>query len=194
MLRDKGMSEAKAEGKKKGKMPVIIAVVAVLFGGGFFMMKSKGGAKKEPEIKLGKIVEMDEKLVNLTDQATFLRTTIAFHMKEGFDEAKMKDVMPAVEDSVVTTLKALGPNDVRSAKNLVRLKRDLAAKINEVLHTVVKDPHAEDAKTDEKKDSKDKKDKKKHEAPEPPSEPEHPEWDSDEGPVLKVYFKAFAIQ
>jgi flagellar basal body-associated protein FliL len=187
------MSEAKAEGKKKGKMPVIIAVVAVLFGGGFFMMKGKGGEKKEPEIKLGKIVEMDEKLVNLTDQATFLRTTIALHLKEGFDETKLKDVMPAVEDSVVTTLKSLGPNDVKSNKSLARLKRVLAQNANEVLSQVVVDPkHEKEGKDKEKKEGAKKEGDSK--AKEGHEEPEHPDWDSDHGPILKVYFKAFAIQ
>ena len=34
--------------KKGGKLPIIIALVAVLGGGGFFMTKGKKDAKKEP--------------------------------------------------------------------------------------------------------------------------------------------------
>lgn len=187
------MSESKGEEKKKGKMPVIIALVAVLAGGGFFMMKGKGGEKKEPEIKLGKIVDLEEKLVNLSDQTTFLRTTIALHLKEGFDEAKLKEVMSAVDDSVVTTLKSLGPNDVRSIASLAKLKRRIAAEANEVLNTIVPDPKQEDKKDSEKEKSEEKGEKGKKGKGEE-AEREHPDWDSDTGPVLKVYFKAFAIQ
>ncbi len=174
------------EGKKKGKLPVIAIVAIMLFAGGFFGMKMKGGgAKKEPEIKLGKIVELDEKLVNLTNETTFLRTTIGLHLKEGFEETKFKEVATAVDDAVVLTLKSKSARELESVNGLTKLKRELAAKINAALESAEPPKDAKDEK---------KKKKKSKEEEESPEDLEHPDWDSQTGPVLKVYFKAFAIQ
>ena len=196
------MSEAaKTEGKKKGKMPIIMVVVIMLMGGGFFGMKMKGGgAKEKPKIELGeKMVEMEEMLVNLSDVSTFLRFRIAFHFKKGFDESKFKDVNAAIEDAVLGVLKAKSPNDVSSMSKVPGLKREIATRVNAVLAEVLPDPHAkesEDAKGDGKKAEghDDEAAEKKTEKTAKPGKPQHPEWDSDTGPVLKVYFKAFAIQ
>jgi hypothetical protein len=57
------------QGKKKGKLPVIIALVALIGGGGFFGMKMKSGGPKKVEIKAGAPEPLDKEfLVNLTGQ------------------------------------------------------------------------------------------------------------------------------
>lgn len=184
---------AAAEGKKKGKLPVMIALVAVLFGGGFFGMKMKGGGKHEkPKVELGKIVEMEEKLVNLTDGDTYLRTTIAFHLKKGFEELKLKDIMPAIEDTVNGVLKAKSRNDLLSLNDIAKLKVELATKVNETIISVSPPEPGEKDEEDKDKDKGDEKDGK--EGKSKPVKREHQDWDSDTGPVLKVYFKAFAVQ
>lgn len=188
------MSEKAApEGKKKGKLPVIIVLVVVLMGGGFFGMKMKGGgAKEKPKIELGeKMVEMEEMLVNLSDVTTFLRFKIAFHFKKGFDESKFKDITPAVEDAVLSVLKAKSPSDVSSISKMPGLKRELAARVNAVLDKVLPDPHAKEKEAEkEEGDGEGEKAEKTAKS----GKPKHPDWDSDTGPVLKVYFKAFAVQ
>lgn len=190
------MSEkAEAEAKKKGsKMPVIVVLVVVLMGGGFFGMKMKAsGAAEKPKIELGeKMVEIEEMLVNLSDVSTFLRTRIAFQFAKGFDETKVKEVMPAIEDAVLGVLKAKSPRDIGTATAIPKLKRELANEVNLVLAMVMKDPHAkEPAKEPEGTDAAPKTKK----APAvKASKPLHPEWDSDTGPVLKVYFRSFAVQ
>lgn len=194
------MSEkAAAEGKKKGKMPVIIVLVVVLMGGGFFGMKMKGGgAKEKPKVELGeKMVEMDEMLVNLSDVTTFLRFKIAFHFKKGFDESKFKDITPAVEDAVIRVLKSKSPNEVSSISKMPGLKREIAANVNGVLDEVLPDPNAKkEAEKEEGHEGEGEKGEKteKAEKPAKSGKPKHPDWDSDTGPVLKVYFKAFAVQ
>lgn len=183
------MSDApKEEGKKKGKLPVLIVVALVLFGGGFFFMKGKGGEKKEPEIKLGKIVEFEEKLFNLSDMQTYLRTTIALHLKEGFDEAKFKEISPAVEDTLNTVIRAKSPNQVQTVAGIQALKKELAAKINDLLNGMTAEHGAEP------KDKSESKKKKKKDPADDEEDGHENDWDSQTGPVLKVYFKDFAVQ
>lgn len=188
------MSEAAPteEKKKKGKGPVLIVVISILFAGGFFGMKMKGGGQKaKPAVELGKTVDMDEMLVNLSNVETYLRTTIALHLRKDFEEVKLKDSMAAVQDAVLFVLKSKSPNDLRSANALPKLKVEIADRVNEVLKSVAPAEHggedaAETVESAEKPDPKAKPAAKKKR--------EHPDWESDEGPVLKVYFKAFAIQ
>lgn len=198
--------EAEEQVKKKGKLPVLIVVAVVLFGGGFFGLKMKGGNKEEPEIKLGKIVEFDEKLFNLSDMQSYLRTTVALHMKDGYDEAKLKEVLPAVEDALNLVIRSKSPNQVQTIAGIMLLKKDIAAKINSVLDSLdgKKEDEAEEKAAKPAADKKpekgaDKKpemgdDKKPEKGAVKKPEPPDNDWDSQTGPVLKVYFKAFAVQ
>lgn len=180
------MSEEAAP-KKKGKMPVIIVILAVLGGGGFFMMKGKGGEKKEPEIKLGEIVPLDEFLVNLAGGTSYLRTEIALHLSDQAKKADVDKQVPAVRDAIVVVLTSSRLDQIGTEPGKRRLKRRLAAAINDRLNALKPDEEKEEKDKDEEKDEK--KGEKKE-----PAEPEHPDWDSDEGPVLKVYFSSFATQ
>lgn len=194
VARNLRMSEAAPteEKKKKGKGPVLIVIITILFAGGFFGMKMKGGGEKtKPAVELGKTVDMDEMLVNLSNIETYLRTTIALHLRKDFEETKLKDSMAAVQDAVLSVLKSKSPNDLRAANALPKLKVEIAERVNEVLASVAPAEHgaaepAESVGSAEKSDPKGKPAVKKKR--------EHPDWESDEGPVLKVYFKAFAIQ
>jgi flagellar basal body-associated protein FliL len=174
--------EAPEVKKKKGKLPIILILALVIGGGGFFMMKSKGGKPKEPELKLGAIEQLPEFLVNLKGGSTYLQTEIAFHLKDGFKKEELDKGMPAVRDAILTTLSGKGLNEVSSEKAKIKLKREIAAAVNKVLLEL-------NASAEEKH-----KKKKKGESDEPPEEPEYPDWDSDTGPVLKVYFTKFATQ
>ncbi|MEQ1823733.1 MAG: flagellar basal body-associated FliL family protein [Fimbriimonadaceae bacterium] len=184
------MSEAAAEPKKKGKLPVILALVVVLFGGGFFGMKMKGGGKKvEPAIKLAHgekaVVEIEEKLYNLADRETFMRTTMALHPKDGYEVAKIAAQLPAIEDAILRVVCDKMPDEVVGSKNIAKLKVEIAESINHLLEAA----EEEHAKEGGKEESKEKP--KEHSKDE---KPEHPDWDSQTGPILKVYFKALAIQ
>lgn len=195
--------EATEEVKKKkgGKLPIVIALVAVLAGGGFFMMKAKGGAHEPPPLKLGAIEPLKEFLVNLKEGNVYLRTEIALHLKDGFKKEDLDKSLPAIEDAVVTLLGARGSAEIRTLDGKAKLKQDLAAAINKVLEAAEKAAHPEeeahDASAEEKgqdKAAQDKKDAKDAKKDAEPSEPQHPDWDSQTGPVLKVYFTSFATQ
>lgn len=170
-------------------MPIILILVVVLVAGGFFKMKS-GGKKEEPAVKLGETETLGEFLLNVnSDGDHFLRTEISMQVKEGFKKEEFEKNLPAIKDEVLQVLRTKSVAEL-SARNMPALKFEIATKVNKLLE--------ESAPKEEAKDSeKKKKHKKKGESDEPSSDPEerdHPDWDSDEGPVLKVYFTSFATQ
>lgn len=179
------MSEAaEAPKKKKSPLPVVIALVLVLAGGGFFMTKGKGEKKEDKSvIKLAKEeVELEEFLVNMTDRNTYLKTKIAIKTAEGFKAETLTANMSAVEDAVIRTLRSVGPEDIGTDEEMVKLKRKLAAAMNRVLEGTgeehAEEPHGKVTQIRRKLDEE--------ELP--------PDWDSNEGPVLQVFFKTFATQ
>jgi len=211
------MSEdKKAEGeatpkKKGGKLPMIVIMAVVLGAGGFFGMKMRAPKDvKKPEIKLGKVVPLEEFLVNLSDGSTYLRTTISLHMKDGLEmEAGGKEggegkgggggEMDIIRDAVIGVLTSQSPEGVRSLAGKKKLRAQIAEAVNKQLEEI------EAQKKDGKKegdssgggDKKEEGGKDGKEAAKDGSKEEskaHPDWDSQEGPVLKVYFTSFATQ
>lgn len=188
------MAEAapKEGGKKKGKMPMVIALVLMLVAGGFFGMKMGGGGKKaEPKIELGEVVPLGEFLVNLNDGRTFLKTDISVQIakeshlddsKGGGEHGAKAEPPAAVRDAVVSVLSSQSLEQISTPEGKLALKKALANAINAVA------PKHEE-KDGEKEGKKAKK--KSHEEEE---EVVDPSWDSQTGPVLKVYFTTFATQ
>lgn len=187
--------EAPEGKKKKGKLPIIIVLALVLGGGGFFGMKMKGGGKKkEPEIKLGAVVEIkDEFLTNMAERNSYVRTKISIQLKDGFDKAKVEHDLAPIQDVINMKLQATSIRSVASLHGLRKLKHEIAAELNKLLAEHEK---KEEPAEDEEKDKKKSKKKKKHdEDEEEPEEVEIPEgWDSAEGPVLKILFVSWATQ
>lgn len=167
--------------KKKGKLPVIIALVVVLAGGGFFVTKMRSPAKKGPEvIQLGAIEPLGTFLVNLSDGRTYLRADIAVHMAKGKSLAGGggghgggDEGMAPVKDAIIRLLSSKSLGQVSTAEGKLALKRELAEALN---HAVHEEP-AEGKKPEVK-----------------PPDPVPEDWDSETGPVLKVYFTSFATQ
>jgi flagellar protein FliL len=178
------MSEEKEKGKAKkgGKLPLIAAVVAILGAGGFFGMKARGG-EKEQEVKLGQIELLEEFLVPLRGGRNYIRTEIALHMQEGFSKDTLGKNISAVRNEVIDLLSVKSVDEVSSLAGKAALRKAIAQGVNKVLTP----PDTED---EEDKDKKKKKKKKSEED----DEPDHPDWDSQTGPVLKVYFHNFATQ
>lgn len=171
--------------KKGGKLPIVVAVVLVLAGGGYFA--TKGGSKPEAEEenapKLGHIAPVGEFLVNMADGRTYLRTNISLHFDETFDTHAMEETQAAIQDAIVNKLSSKSLEDVRTLEGKRSLKWQLAAAINAAMANA----HGHDKKSK-------KKDKAEggHGEPAPPSNEDG--WDSDEGPVLKIYFTSFVTQ
>lgn len=185
--------------KKKGKLPVIIAIVVILFGGGFFGMKMKGGGKKiKPEIKLAggekAVVEIEEKLYNLADRETFLRVTMALHPKDGYVVTKIAEQLPAIEDTILRVVSDKMPDDVVGSQNLKTLKVEIVEAVNKLLQAADAEHEKEPAKDHKAEDPEKDAHPKEPVKPAKPEKPKHPDWDSQDGPILKLYFRAFAIQ
>ncbi len=162
------------QAKKGGKLPVVLALVLLLAGGGFFAFKVKTkGTDKEAAIALGEIVQLDEFLVNLRGGSSYARTEIALHLREGFTKDDLGKALPAVRDAIVLRLSAKSLAEIQPVAGKIALKREIATVVNGVL----------EPKEEEKADGKAKEQK-----------PPKPGWESDAGPVLKVYFTSFATQ
>ena len=187
------MSDEPKEGKKKGKLPIILILALVLGGGGFFMMKGKG-KPKEPEIKLGAIEPLTEFLVNLKGGSNYLQTELALQFKDGFKKEELDKNMPAVRDAVIMVLSSKSISELSSEPAKARLKREIAAFVNKTLEDLTPPPEGHTEKKKKKKKGEDQEEDPRKIAATDPEELEHPEWDSDEGPVLKVYFTKFATQ
>ena len=197
--------EEGAEGGKKkgGKLPIILALVLVLGGGGFFMMKGKGKEKKEPEIKLGKeeLEIKDEFTVNLSDGLTYARFKVGFAVKEGFTAEEFDHHAGEVADAVISVIKSTKKEETLTEAHLKAIKKKIATKLNKMFaETEHKEQEEPDKKEDKKEDKKKKiqgeEERTKNSDAEAPAEGhEIPEgWDSAKGPILKVFFKAFATQ
>lgn len=184
------MSEAPAAEttkKKKSPLPVVVALVLVLGGGGFFMTQGKGEKKEEksPVIKLAhEEVELeDEFLVNMADRTTYLRAKISFKTAEDFDAHGMEASKGAVDDAIIGVLRTTRPEDVMTAEQMQKLKRRLADAMNKVLGAA----HGEEGHSEGH--GKVTEIRRKVEEEELP-----PDWASNEGPVLQIFFRSFAMQ
>lgn len=196
--------------KKGGKLPIILVAVLVVAGGGFFAMGKKAPEKKEePKPELGAVQSLgDQFLINLADGRTFLVCDISVQVDKhnahiadpaaggGGDhgEGGGESTFAIARDAVNTVLTGKQLSDITRKDGLKFLKREIAAAINHALHAA---HPAEEKKVDPKEEFK----KSKGES-EAPAEDSHPpeidnEWldhigmDSEEGPVLKVFFDSF---
>jgi len=166
------IEEEEIEHPKKGggkKMLVLLLCVVILGGGGFFAMKAKLSKGKHTKIELGEIVPLPEILVNLKDPNTYARTEISLHFQKGFEKKKFDDRVDAVRDAVILKLSNKTLKEVRTLEGKIALKKEIAAVVNKALADTTKNATAGNGA-------------------------EHPDWDSDSGPVLKVYFANFATQ
>lgn len=167
------------EKKKKGKLPVIIALVVVLVGGGFFGMKMKT-PKAKPEIKAGEVVKLGEFLVNLdSGPNTYLRTEISVQLREGFSAEAFEKSSDAIKDAVGTILGSKQLDQVGSNARPA-LKKEIVGAINQIL---------DGAMTPEQQKAE------KGMAPgEGKKGDEHADWVDPTGPAINLYFTAFTTQ
>jgi flagellar basal body-associated protein FliL len=201
-------SPAAEEGKKKGgKMPIIVAVVLLLAGGGYFM-KAKS-AKPKPKVeapKLGEVVDVKELLVNLAANSGYLKTEISLQLAKDAKKEELEKNKAAIADALNLRLKSKRLSDIQTIDQLHELKREIASDLNKILNREKDEKAAEEAEKkkgasedegdakDEAKAADSKTDPKTDEEP-AVAKPKVPEdFDSDTGPVLKVYFTSFATQ
>lgn len=190
-----------AKGKKSPKLIVIILLAIVLGGGGFFGMKIMGAKKAKPSApKVGAVVQLEEFLVNLSDQKTFLKCQIALGFQEGFEfhggagghaEGDTPPELIRLRDAIISVLTSKKPKDVATPAGKDKLKAELIAAINKVLGEHSEEEHASQAESD----SPEPKETGKH-ADKTTDSPDQKSGEKAEpkGPVLEVYFTSFVTQ
>ena len=190
----KGKEPKAKDGKKKGipKIAVIALLVLVLAGGGFVASKKLlGGKAKAPEAaKEGKVVALDEFLVNLADGGTFFKCQISLGLVEGVPEKLIDENLAAVRDTIIMTLTAKHPEEIGTPEGKIKLKQDLRNGLNRLLGEKTEQGHADN--------SHGKPSAKEGEAPGGGAASSEATGGRDggenagPGPVLNIYFTAFA--
>lgn len=162
-------AEGEAKPKSKKKLFIIIGVVLLLAGGGVpFLLGGKKDDKKADaeeehveEVKVYETAKLDTFIVNLSENSTFLKTTIlleydshAFVAKTGDKggeaeggghggggEAPKSGALPAplekrkpmINDAVIRVLSSKRSTDVLTSDGKEQLKQELIEAINEAI-------------------------------------------------------------
>jgi flagellar FliL protein len=127
----------------KGKLKLIIAVVAVLFiagaggAGWFFFFRNHGSEEvhaEAPPPKPPAFVEVPEMLVNLVglpgERVQYLKVRVMLEVKEEKQVEAIKPTLPRVTDIFQTYLRELRPADLNGSAGLFRLKEELTRRVN----------------------------------------------------------------
>ena len=138
-----GAAEAAEAPAPKGKLKMILAIVAVLAiaGGGatwfFFLRHHDKEAHAEavtPPPKPPTYVEVPDMLVNLIglpgERVQYLKAKIVLEVKEEKQAEAIKPSLPRVTDIFQTYLRELRPSDLNGSAGLFRLKEDLTRRVN----------------------------------------------------------------
>jgi flagellar protein FliL len=138
-----GAAEATEAPAPKGKLKLIIAVVAVLaiVGGGatwfFFLRHHNDEMHAEaaaPPPKPPTYVEVPDMLVNLIglpgERVQYLKAKIVLEVKEEKQAEAIKPSLPRVTDIFQTYMRELRPSDLNGSAGLFRLKEDLTRRVN----------------------------------------------------------------
>jgi flagellar protein FliL len=138
-----GAAEAAEAPAPKGKLKMILAVVAVLAiaGGGatwfFFLRHHNEESHAEavaPPPKPPTYVEVPDMLVNLIglpgERVQYLKAKIVLEVKEEKQAEAIKPSLPRVTDIFQTYLRELRPSDLNGSAGLFRLKEDLTRRVN----------------------------------------------------------------
>jgi flagellar FliL protein len=137
-----GGAEAPEAAAPKGKLKLIIAVVAVLaiIGGGatwFFLFRHHGEemhAEASPAPKPPVYVEVPDMLVNLVglpgERVQYLKVKLVLEVKEEKQGEAIKPTLPRVTDIFQTYMRELRPSDLNGSAGLFRLKEELTRRVN----------------------------------------------------------------
>lgn len=131
-----------AAGKRGGKLPLIIGVVAILLLNGLLLgkvMMSEGKTEKKEEHeeeKVGEKVPLEEFLVNLAGgEGRYLKATIALGLKEGVaGEHFVEEELAPIRDAVISVLSNQNAEEISTEKGRAKLKKELKERINKAIH------------------------------------------------------------
>jgi flagellar protein FliL len=139
-----GAAEAAAAAKPKGKLKLVVAIVAVLAiaGGGatwFFFFRHHGEemmqhAEAMPPPKPPVFIEVPDMLVNLIglpgERVQYLKVKLVLEVKEEKQGEAIRPTLPRVTDIFQTYLRELRPVDLSGSAGLFRLKEELTRRVN----------------------------------------------------------------
>ncbi|HLJ01592.1 MAG TPA: flagellar basal body-associated protein FliL [Bradyrhizobium sp.] len=138
-----GAADTPAMPAPKGKLKLIIAIVAVLAiaGGGatwFFFLRHHGedmhAEVMAPPPKPPVYVEVPDMLVNLVglpgERVQYLKAKIVLEVKEEKQAEAIRPTLPRVTDIFQVYLRELRPADLNGSAGLFRLKEDLTRRVN----------------------------------------------------------------
>jgi flagellar basal body-associated protein FliL len=185
------MAEASvATTKKNPKLPIAMVLILLLLGGGFFMLKSKEQPNGKPVIALAeKDTELDEFLTNTQQPSVYVRIKMTVRLRKDYDEAKFKDNLSDIRDSVLNVLNGLSPEAITDPRQRKTLKRTLAESIN----TALEGPVTGSTESKPQKHRTGKLEELGGDSGAGDAKPDN-DWDSETGPVLKVRFLSLATQ
>jgi flagellar protein FliL len=139
---EEGAAEVAEAPAPRGKLKLMIAVVAVLataLGGAtwFFFFRHHAEemhAEAAPPAKPPSFVEVPDMLVNLIglpgERVQYLKVKIVLEVKEEKQVEAIKPTLPRVTDIFQTYLRELRPGDLNGSAGLFRLKEDLTRRVN----------------------------------------------------------------
>jgi flagellar FliL protein len=140
---DQADGAAEAVPAPKGKLKLVIAVVAVLATAGvgatwyFFVRHSNDEMHAEntaPPPKPPSYVEVPDMLVNLIglpgERVQYLKVKLVLEVKEEKQIEAIKPTLPRVTDIFQTYLRELRPADLNGSVGLFRLKEELTRRVN----------------------------------------------------------------
>jgi len=140
---DQADGAAEAVPAPKGKLKLVIAVVAVLATAGvgatwyFFVRHPSDEMHAEnaaPPPKPPSYVEVPDMLVNLIglpgERVQYLKVKLVLEVKEEKQIEAIKPTLPRVTDIFQTYLRELRPADLNGSAGLFRLKEELTRRVN----------------------------------------------------------------
>ncbi len=173
------MAEAAAAPKKKGKLPLILVVALVVGGGGFFVMKPK--PKESHAIEASKeVLSIGELTVNLKESGIYLKCTPVLVPRKDYKKELLDHSMEAIKDYIVCKIPDFSITQVKTFEGKRAIQKALVEGINNLLP--------------EDKDMVNPAEPKKKKGDQEEDTAEAHEFDAPKGPVLRVYFTAFAWQ
>jgi|YelNatPaOPRAMG01_1025707.scaffolds.fasta_scaffold02153_1 flagellar FliL protein len=131
--------EPSVEGKKKGKLPILLIAALIFVGGGGFFgwTHFKGGgskaSEKPPPPSPPPILAMKPFVVNLQDTGEiprYLKVEFDLELKPGSDLKEIEARMSELRDAIIILLASKRSDELGSIEGKDRLKDEILARVN----------------------------------------------------------------
>lgn len=116
----------------------IIGAIAVLIGlavGGYLYLKSQSGPKTPKPLTTAELknlrVDLPQNTSNLSDG--LIQYTLSLQAGNSKTKSEIDDMMPVVQDAVISTLKKFTADEVKSPAGFDRLHKELVSAVNGVI-------------------------------------------------------------